>query len=294
MNNRQGKHPANGAGTSTDNPIANYGFAKHPDTGLMVADNGSTVYMEQSCLGLPPSFYDILEDNDGERYISVPQQGYWVRKWMVKDLVAEAFGIVKPGPDYIVVHKNGVTIDNRVENLEYRRRVTVHPYIAACTAPWVKQTFHNSTFTVFRDGRVKQGKGFLPIQKDFYNSDTALFIPMAWPKVAVAYKDYWKNTNYAKLTMDNVMSAAGYVDGNPKSFNTPAVLHKDHNLYNFESSNLAWCERFGSDYHDYITDVCTQLNSEARRMNPGRWTDDRDFEAGRLIYLPGFHPQQGN
>lgn len=296
MKNSYGKQPEQAAGTSTNNPTVINGYGKHPDTGLMVAWNGHGVYTDSGMMlgQKAPAFFDLLQDDDGEVYISVPQKGYWLRKFMVKDLVAETFGLVKPGADYIVVHKNGVTWDNRFENLEYHRRITMHPHIAACTARSVKQTINHSTYTVMRDGSVKQDGKYVPIQKSFFNPDNNLHIPMAWPKVSIANKFCGGMTTHTEMDMDQVMANAGYVDGNPKSFENPAVLHKDHNLYNFYSRNLAWCERYGTDYRNYIDSVCSQLNVMAQRMNPRQWTDDRNFEPGRLIYLPGFYTNQVN
>ena len=53
------------------------------------------------------------------------------------------------------------------------------------------------------------------------------------------------------LFVDDLMAAAGYVNGEKFSLKSPVILHKDNNPTNFNSDNLKWVESTDPRYIEY-------------------------------------------
>lgn len=74
----------------------------------------------------------------------------------------------------------------------------------------------------------------------------------------------------SRLFMDDLMDAAGYVNGEKFSLKSPVILHKDYNPTNFDSSNLEWVESTDTRYIEYQKMVEEWKHQRNIELNPGK------------------------
>lgn len=268
----------NGCLGSTSNTTKN--FLTHPTyTYIKVADDGSSVWLDQG-LGIPPRQLKIETEWGTEyRYIKLPGR-FMTENIYLMNLVIEAAGQPKPGPDYAVMHINGNRSDDRIQNLKWEKLSVIYPYRAAETATSVKQMHFGRTYYVYREGYVKQGSIVPNLRTVTYDADTDLFVPLKSPTVALTYRDGYGHEQKTCMELDRLMDWAGYVNGNRLGFVNPVILHRDADYLNYHSDNLEYCEAFDPRYIHYHNTRAKALNALARKENTGRrvWPENQDFK----------------
>lgn len=120
--------------------------------------------------------------------------------------------------------------------------------------------------TINEKGEVYQNGKQLTQSDHMYDSDTDLSVCIN-PHVNVDDRRsiYWK-----RVFMDELVSAAGYVQGTKAGKTDPAILHKDHDRNNYESSNLEWVEKGSPEYDSYHKDEIEQIKKRNVELNPNK------------------------
>ena len=121
----------------------------------------------------------------------------------------------------------------------------------------------NNGLIVTKDGRILKGKQEEYISDCTSDADTDLLrcIP---PYVSDP------NKMSGHLFVDDLMAAAGYVNGETFSLKSPVILHKDNNPTNFNSDNLKWVESTDPRYIEYQKKVKEWKHQRNVELNPGQ------------------------
>lgn len=108
--------------------------------------------------------------------------------------------------------------------------------------------------SVYEDGTIKVGSQVLHQHGTVGDSDLDAFVNVnAYVEIPNKYgKD-------KRDTVDNIMAAAGFVQGDKTKFHYPVVLHKDYDRMNCSSSNLEWCDMNDPRYKEYHSSWETTL-----------------------------------
>ncbi len=229
--------------------------------GLSVSEDGKTVLRsydkDQSSSGLskrPPKRLTVQTDKDGNSFVATRDYG----KLMVDVMVATCYCPPCPHPqsDYELVHKDGNPSNCHFQNLEWRKK-----QMASQTTP---HTTANSKkiangLTIHKDGTVYDGREKLSLSISHYDPDIDLELSHE-PKIEYFRQNRWNQRERKKEDMDNLMSQAGYVDGERADYKNPRVLHKDEDWLNFKSDNLEWCDKDDPHYQKYLTKKIADMN----------------------------------
>ena len=115
-------------------------------------------------------------------------------------------------------------------------------------------------------GEVYQNGKQLTQSDEMYDSDTDLFVCIN-PHVSVDDK---RSIYHKRVHMDDLVEAANYVQGTKAGKTDPAILHKDHDRNNYESSNLEWVEKGSPEYAAYRKDEIEQIKKRNAELNPNK------------------------
>jgi hypothetical protein len=93
--------------------------------------------------------------------------------------------------------------------------------------------------------------------------------------MAYEYKDGYKKTRYSKVSVEELMGIAGYVEGDKNSHANPVILHKDNDYTNNVSGNLEWVDESDPRYTKYYNETAKKLNALGREYNKNwpQWMD---------------------
>lgn len=76
------------------------------------------------------------------------------------------------------------------------------------------------------------------------------------------------------MTVDEIMAAAGYVQGDDAVLKKPVILHRDMDYKNCASDNLEWVEETDSRYLDYRKKREAERQARTAELNKGRHVPD--------------------
>ena len=85
------------------------------------------------------------------------------------------------------------------------------------------------------------------------------------------------NKTSGHLFMDDLMAAAGYVNGEKFSLKSPVILHKDYNPMNFSSDNLEWVKAADPRYIEYQERFEEWQHQRNIELNQGRPLHSKSF-----------------
>lgn len=137
-----------------------------------------------------------------------------------------------------------------------------------------KKTKLRHSIEVYKDGRIYQKRKICSIGDETFDPDMDLRIP-AYPYVPYEYKDGYKKTRYSKVSVEELMGIAGYVDGDRNFLKDPVILHKDNDYTNNSSDNLEWVDESDPRYTKYYNETAKRLNALGREYNKNwpQWMD---------------------
>ena len=137
-----------------------------------------------------------------------------------------------------------------------------------------KKTRLRHSIEVYKDGRIYQKRKKCSVGNEIFYSDMDLRIP-TYPYVPYEYKDDDKNTLYSKVSIEELMGIAGYVEGDKNSHANPVILHKDNDYTNNVSGNLEWVDESDPRYTKYYNETAKKLNALGREYNKNwpQWMD---------------------
>ena len=200
----------------------------------------------------------VHTDKNGEKYVRRKIRGKFYNIY-IKNAVYACFcpPVPNKSKEYVVYYKDGNKNNLNYTNLDIKEvvKVTTHT-----TANKVKL---NNGLTVTKDGRIFKGKQEVHISDCISDADTNL-LRCIEPHVSNP------NRMFGRLFMDDLMAAAGYVNGEKFSLKSPVILHKDNNPTNFNSDNLEWVESTDPRYIEYQKKVKEWKHQRNVELNPGR------------------------
>ena len=107
--------------------------------------------------------------------------------------------------------------------------------------------------------RDKKGQE-LQKRDDMYDPDVDLF----------CYVGPYITIDGHTVFMDDIMTKAGYVNGDDADMICPSVLHRDCDSSNCSSSNLDFYPRYYSKYDEHIKKEIELRHKKTEELNPGR------------------------
>lgn len=231
----------------------NFGNRLYYKLGIYVSKDGKYLYKAN---GYGKHYYARKTDPNGEPYITVGGN-----KHGVAVLVASCYKPApKDGKTYCISHIDGNKENCNVNNLQW---------ILCVPKPYTFNTNPKAKIgdlTVHSNGDVYQN-GKKLIQGDYsYDPDMDLHVCIA----PFVYASNNKSIYYDKRDMDELMEKAGYIQGTKDDKKDPVILHKDHDMNNYDSSNLEWVEESSVEYAAYQQDEIEQIKKRNIELNPGK------------------------
>lgn len=191
---------------------------------------------------------------DGEHYVRVNGKNF-----LVKNAVYICFCYwPKDGKDYEVVYKDGNNDNLHYKNLELKEKLYVPSTVT--TEDKVKLKLG---LTITKEGEVYQGKKKVDVCDYIYDSDVDLFC------CTNPYVFNPKNSRQ-RISVDELMDAAGYIHGDKKAFKMPSVLHRDYDPNNCKSDNLEWVELTDPRYQEYEKARKEHRHKRNVELNPNK------------------------
>lgn len=188
----------------------------------------------------------IVERKDG----GVLEQKY------IEPLVLESFC---PSPAYdevkcirreqMINHRDGNWMNCDFRNLE------IAPYHYRNATSNRSILFKACAFLeVFSNGAIRVDGVEMPVFDWWYFSDFS-FMDSHYSVV-----DPYIIVNGERISVEDIMEEAGFIQGDDAGLKEPAILHKDGNYMNFASGNLEWVRQRDPRYRNYL-----QQKNDAKR-----------------------------
>jgi len=196
----------------------------------------------------------VMNDTDGP--FVVPRFGTKLR---TATAVNDAWNDAYPGDGpKKVIYRDKNVMNTHKDNLKWGPDLC--PYTQT-TSFLKKVSWMGQDVTVYKSGKVMYKGTELPLQ-DHYHDTSHDCERFAYKPFVLAGK--------LQLGMDDLMAAACFVGGDPTGMMCPKVLHKDHDMLNFDSGNLEWAEFSSPEYQDYISDMIYTCQGKSNEANPGK------------------------
>ena len=228
-------------------------------TGLLISKDGKTVALNN--YGQPGNTLTVLQDASGPYVINKSGKridtGY---------AVADACLFPYPGDG----PKKAKRLDGNVMNTDADNLMWVPDLDSyAQTGAILKRVeMSERNVTVLRSGKVMEGGVELPVEDHYHDASTDCDRFTYKPFVVVGGLN---------LPVDDLMATAGFVGGDPSGMKCPKVLHKDHDMLNFNADNLEWAELSGKEYQDYVNDIIATCRAKSDIANAGKTVPDKWF-----------------
>ena len=156
------------------------------------------------------------------------------------EVVISLFGTPYPrdGKRYMINHKDGNWMNCDYQNLEW-----IPYHYRSSAAPKEILFYEGELYEVAPTGIVMKNHATIPVCDYYYNSQDG---------GQELYLEPHIDLGLYTLDMENIMEAAGYVQGDDSILQSPAILHRDGDYKNFKSENLEWVEETDSRYIRYL------------------------------------------
>ena len=165
------------------------------------------------------------------------------------------------GKKYVVNHIDGDLTNNYYKNLEW-----VPYHYRHTTTDSVDIIYDGNRLNVSRDGTIKMDGTEVNIKYQIFDPDVGLF----WycgPKVNIPKSGFY---NGYPEDVDEIMKAAGYVQGDDADMKCPKVIHKDNDWCNWRSDNLEFVEADDPLYQKYLDMKVEIRKQKIVELNPGK------------------------
>lgn len=156
------------------------------------------------------------------------------------EVVISLFGTPYPrdGKRYMINHKDGNWMNCNYQNLEW-----VPYHYRSSAAPKEVLFYEGELYEVASTGTVIKNNSIIPVRDYYYDSKYGYQELYLEPHI---------DLGLYTLNMENIMEAAGYVQGDNSTLQSPAILHRDGDYKNYNSGNLEWVEETDSRYVSYL------------------------------------------
>ncbi len=227
---------------------------------VWVSEDGKTVAPND--FGKAGSALPVMKDADGP-YV-VPRFGEKVR---VADAVCDAWNNMYPGDGpKKLLYRDGDVTNTCADNLKWVP--DLEPYTKN-TGFMKSVSWMGQSFSVYKSGKVKYKGAELPLEDHYHDKATDLD--------RFVYKPFVKPRTL-QIPVDDLMAAAGYVGGDPTGMWAPKVIHKDHDMMNFDSDNLEWAEYSSPEFDEYKEDMIDICREKSDVANPGKVVPEEWFK----------------
>lgn len=164
------------------------------------------------------------------------------------------------GKEYMIDFRDGNS-----NNCDYRNLQWVEYHYRHTTVPKVRVYSDGEFVEVFSSGKIKV-KGHESYVLDYmYDPDMDLHWGLPNPSVKI---------DKEKIAVDELMEAAGYVQGDDAGLKNPVILHRDLDYKNFASDNLEWVEATDQRYIDYCKKREDDRRARTKELNKGKHVPD--------------------
>lgn len=219
---------------------------------VWISDDGSIVASND--YGKVGDVLPIMKDAEGP-YV-VPRYGTKLHTALA---VNDAWNDTYPGDGpKKVAFKDGNVMNTHKDNIRWEPDLC--PYTQT-TSFLKKVSWMGQDVTVYKSGKVMYKGSELPLLDHYHDTSHGC--------ERFVYKPYVLASKL-QLSVDDIMAAACYVGGDPSGMMCPKVLHKDHDMLNYDSENLEWAEFSSPEYQDYIADMIATCQGKSAATNPGK------------------------
>lgn len=225
---------------------------------VWVNREGTFAYREynDSSLNCPLKIYS---KPDNSKYLNTQSHG----EIPLDEAVAICFKpMPKDGNKYKLIHKDGNLGNCHASNLDW-----VQLQANNNQSPNAQVKLGNG-LVVKRSGKIYDAGKQLPVEKEVGDRDTERIVAID-PRVRYRRKNRFKNFDYKSNSPDELMAAAGFVNGDKSSMSRPRVLHRDKDYLNFNADNLEWAEESSLEYQDYLKKKREDMDALTIESNPG-------------------------
>ena len=166
------------------------------------------------------------------------------------------------GASYMINHKDGNWMNCNYKNLEWA------PYhYRHTTLDKIRLILGDDFVEVFSDGKIKIDGKEQSVREYIFDSDMDLFTVglKTGPHIIIGRE---------RVSVEKIMTAAGYVQGDDAPLTNPVILHIDGNWLNFASDNLEWVEQDDPRYTNYCKKKISDMEARSKELNKGRSAPD--------------------
>jgi len=230
--------------TKNETTISGKRYRLCHEYGIWVCENGWSAFRRtentyMTC-GYGKKWFNPNIDANGNRVVRTWADGIVRMDYMVA--VCFCPPCHNGGFMYELSHRDGNPANCFYKNLEWK---PVKPEKDSKTGLMKVRLFENDEYWVYEDGTIRCGTSPLSVGNYFYDSDMGCTY-ITDPFVSI------KRMGANRTSVDSLMRAAGFVQGNRGSLQSPVILHKDMNYLNCSGDNLEWVESGDQRYRDYL------------------------------------------
>lgn len=158
------------------------------------------------------------------------------------------------GKRYVIGYR-----DDNQENCDYRNLHWTEYHYKHNTSNTAKLYKFGNVITVKKDGSVWKGRENLSPADYIFDPDVELFDCIS-PYIVVDERH--------RLYLRDLMSLAGFVNGDDAGLKNPVILHRDNDWRNYSSDNLEWVEDTDQRYIDYQEQRKLDMHNYRLELNP--------------------------
>ena len=155
--------------------------------------------------------------------------------------------------------------DGNQYNCDYRNLQWVEYHYRNTTVPKVRLYVAGKFIEVFSTGKIKVDGQEESVLDYYFEPDVDAFSAKEAPVVQI---------EKARIAVDELMEAAGYVQGDDAGLKNPVILHRDLDYKNFASDNLEWVEATDQRYIDYCKKREDDRRARTMELNKGKHVPD--------------------
>lgn len=164
------------------------------------------------------------------------------------------------GKEYMIDFRDGNS-----NNCDYRNLQWVEYHYRNTTVPKVRLYVAGKFIEVFSTGKIKVDGQEESVLDYYFEPDVDAFSAKEVPVVQI---------EKARIAVDELMEAAGYVQGDDSGLENPVILYRDMDYKNFASDNLEWVEATDQRYIDYCKKREEDRQARTKELNKGKQVPD--------------------